>query len=47
MIEPKAAAQVAEERDVSIAAVAAAVHSYRLHRCSVDALLEANPAALR
>jgi uncharacterized protein (DUF433 family) len=39
-------AQVAADYDVTIEAVFAALHYYRKHRGAVDALLEANAAAL-
>ena len=45
-ISPSTIAEVARERDISVAAVAAALHYYRHNRCPIDALLEANAAAL-
>jgi hypothetical protein len=45
-IGPDTIAAVARERDISEAAVAAALHYYLCNRCPIDALLEENAAAL-
>ena len=42
LITPEIMAQVAEDYDVSLAAVAAALHYYRHNRGAIDGLLAAN-----
>jgi len=45
-IDRAAIEQLAEERDISVAEVAAALHYYQQNRCLIDDLLEANEAAV-